>query len=74
MLREFNHHDRVNSSIMMIPVSAKTKIWEEFTANPEQIMQECKTEDKWGDQGFIGSVTKPDLWQDIIPDAIKSYQ
>lgn len=74
MLREFNHHDRVNSSIMMIPVPAKTKIWEAFTANPEQIMQECITEDKWGDQGFIGSVTKPDLWQDIIPDAIKSYK
>lgn len=74
MLREFNHPERVNSSVMMIPVSAKQKIWEAFTANPDKIMQEYQTEEKWGDQGFIGSITKPELWQDIIPGAVVSYK
>lgn len=52
MLREYNHQSRVNSSIMMIPVSAKKKIWDAFMANPDLVMQECQTADKWGDQGL----------------------
>ncbi|MER1978028.1 hypothetical protein [Pseudocitrobacter faecalis] len=74
MLREFNSTSGVNSSIMMIPASIKREIWEKFMANPEGIMQECQTEDKWGDQGFLGSVTHPTLWQDIIPGSVVSYK
>lgn len=74
MLREFNSTSGVNSSIMMIPVSAKREIWERFNANPQKIMQECQTKEKWGDQGFLGSVTHPAIWQDIIPGSIVSYK
>lgn len=74
MLREFNHASRVNSSIMMIPASIKKTIWEQFIIDPEQIMRNCQTEDKWGDQGFLGSIIKPALWQDIIPGSIVSYK
>ncbi|XTZ40083.1 hypothetical protein ACQYRI_08970 [Salmonella enterica] len=74
MLREFNHSTRVNSSIMMIPASTKPKIWEPFISNPEKIMNECQTAEKWGDQGFIGSVVTPKVWQDIIPGSIVSYK
>lgn len=74
MLREFNHDSRVNASIMMIPASVKRTIWEQFTADPEKIMRECQTEDKWGDQGFLGSIIKPAIWQDILPDSVASYK
>ncbi|ELM1462755.1 hypothetical protein GBC03_12590 [Citrobacter telavivensis] len=74
MLREFNHPTRVNSSIMMIPVSVKRKVWEAFIADPDKIMNECQTEEKWGDQGFIGSILHPMLWQDIIPGSVISYK
>ncbi|EJX3027862.1 hypothetical protein OD093_003446, partial [Escherichia coli] len=74
MLREFNHASRVNSSIMMIPASIKKTIWEQFIIDPEKIMRNCQTEDKWGDQGFLGSIIKPALWQDIIPGSIVSYK
>lgn len=74
MLREFNHASRVNSSIMMIPASIKKTIWEKFIKDPEYIMNECKTEDKWGDQGFLGSIITPAVWQDIIPGSVISYK
>lgn len=74
MLREFNHSSRVNSSIMMIPVSIKKKIWEQFIINPDKIMRECQTEDKWGDQGFLGSIVKPMFWQDLFPGSVVSYK
>lgn len=74
MLREFNHESRVNSSIMMIPASIKKTIWEQFITDPERIMDECRTEDKWGDQGFLGSIIKPVLWQNIIPGKVVSYK
>lgn len=74
MLREFNHPSRVNSSIMMIPVSVKRKIWEAFISDSSRIMLECQTEEKWGDQGFIGSIIRPTFWQDIIPGKIVSYK
>ncbi len=41
---------------------------------PKKNMHECQTEDKWGDQGFLGSVMKPVLWQDIIPGSVVSYK
>lgn len=74
MLREFNSVSGVNSSIMMIPASVKRSIWEQFNAAPEKIMEECQTPGKWGDQGFLGSITKPKLWQEFIPGYICSYK
>ncbi|EQB7866340.1 hypothetical protein ISX58_07825 [Citrobacter amalonaticus] len=74
MLREFNHPSRVNSSIMFIPASIKQYVWDAFWTDPEKNMHECQTEDKWGDQGFLGSVMKPVLWQDILPGSVVSYK
>lgn len=62
------------SAVMFIPKAIKPIIWAAWLANPEKHIRECCLPDKYGDQGFIGSVVDSLRWQDILPGAVISYK
>ena len=76
MLSDFydSESSQVNSSLMYIPAEVKKYIWEKWNANPEKYMAECVTPEKWGDQGFIGSILEAKRWQDELPGMVVSYK
>lgn len=69
-----NTGGNINSSIMYIPVEIKKYIWEKWIENPEYHMQDCNSPEKWGDQGFIGSIMAAKRWQDELPGMVVSYK
>lgn len=74
MLRDFLKPHSFGSGVMFIPVAIKKQVWDAFMQSPQAIMDECTTAEKWGDQGFISSVTEPKAWQDVLPGAVLSYK
>lgn len=74
MLSDFGDPNNVNSSLMKISCADKEKVWKAFINNPMEIMEKCQTPELWGDQGFIGSITTPQRWQDILPGKVVSYK
>lgn len=52
-----------------------SKIYRTFMRHPQVHMDDCRTSEKWGDQGFIQSMGFPmDRWQDLFPGAVRSYK
>lgn len=65
----------VNTSVMKVTNDVKKTVWNSFMSNPQQIMEEFTTENKWGDQGYISSLFDDiQQWQDIYPNQIFSYK
>jgi len=69
-LRDFNHHERVQSSVMSWN-DDMSHIYDEFAIDPEGYMSQYPG----GDQDFImdGSHSSS-YWQDLLPNNIQSYK
>ncbi len=65
---------QMTSGIMYIPAEVKAYVWEKWISGPEAHMAECVTPEKWGDQGFIGSILEAKRWQDELPGMVVSYK
>lgn len=75
MLRDFNHPERLQSSIMCIPHYFKTFIWKHWMEGPEEWM-ELLGETGLGDQAFIDRVSHK-FWgilQDKYPNEYVSWK
>jgi len=43
----------MNSSLMFLTAADRARCWRAFASNPERNMQDCRTRERWGDQGFL---------------------
>ena len=72
MLRDFYRHAKAASGLMWIPAQNGEihRIWETWIKDPKKYMRKYR-----GDQEFIHSVCKPDLyWQDITSGVVSYKQ
>lgn len=50
-------------------------VYDQFCRAPQQWMNECKTTQQWGDQGFIKRyVPRVEYWQQLFPGAVQSVK
>lgn len=74
-LRDFNPNQREMGSGLMAWSGDMSRIYDEFTEDPEGHMARCRTPRYWGDQGFIEPLTPGrKYWQDLLPGAVVSYK
>lgn len=68
------HVNRIASGLMAWNQDLSI-IYKDFMKNPQKIMQECRTAERWGDQGFIKDYAqKTDKFQDLFPNEIVSFK
>jgi hypothetical protein len=74
MLEDFYFKGHAASGLMYIKQSDKKAVFEAFMADKENIMRQIKKAPLHGDQGFLNSVLKPELWQKVLPGKVVSYK
>ncbi|WP_348826653.1 hypothetical protein [Halomonas sp. RT37] len=74
MLSDFYKPDLPASGLMYIAQRDKAAVWNEWIRGPQHHMRRCRTPRRWGDQGFLASVLRPQRWQDIAPGRVVSYK
>jgi hypothetical protein len=67
---------RLLNSGLMAWNGCRADIYNPFAADYERWMLECRTNQCWGDQGFIARIIgdKWDSWQSLFPGAVGSYK
>lgn len=74
MLDDFYYPGTLASGLMYIHQDDKAKVWKEFTKDPSGIMAKYTKPPLIGDQGFLNSVLKAQIWQEVLPKAVVSYK
>ena len=76
LLRDFYRPDGLGSGMMFLPESDRAEIWNAWISDPQRHMHECRTREKWGDQGFLEGFwhDRADRWQDVLPGQVVSYK
>lgn len=76
VLSDFYRPRQIQSSFMLVTPDAAKVAWEAFLASPARHMRECRTPQRWGDQGFLEGVWGRNVarWQDVLPGACVSWK
>lgn len=74
MLEDFYWSGKPASGVMYIPQSIKFHVWQAWTKSPTLHMAATPGRGTIGDQGFLGRILKPNMWQRIAPGKIVSYK
>lgn len=66
VLRDFMNQGQIGSGMMFLKEADRAAVWDAFIADPIRHMRECRTPNRWGDQGFIEPFFSDALrWQDF---------
>lgn len=76
VLSDFYWPEKIASGLMLVTPNEAEQAWAAFTADPDRHMRECRTQARWGDQGFLESVWGRSVsrWQRALPDSVVSYK
>jgi hypothetical protein len=74
LLDDFYYPGTLASGFMYIHHDDKAKVWKEFIKDPAGIMAKYTQPPLIGDQGFLNSVLKAQIWQEVFPKAVVSYK
>lgn len=74
LLDDFYYPGTLASGLMYIRHEDKTKVWAEFMKNPEGVIGAYVKPPLIGDQGFLNTVIKAQIWQEVLPKAVVSYK
>lgn len=71
LLRDFYHHERVQSGMMYLPASRRPEAWAAFTEGPEAVIDRFRGDGEFLDLVWRGAA---DTWQDTFPGMVVSYK
>ena len=74
MLSDFYKPQLPASGLMYISQADKSAVWQQWIKNPASHMQQCRTRDYWGDQGFLRQHLPHQRWDNVLPGQIASYK
>jgi len=74
LLDDFYYPGTLASGLMYIHQDDKEKVWKSFLTFPEKIISEYTQPPLIGDQGFLNSVIKAQIWQEVLPNSVVSYK